>query len=147
MNVALRRWMQVVGVVYVLMGLRLLPWINGPMIEAGLNDVAAPGLDLTVNAFFLDFALDWMAILGLDLLVLGGALLFAVRNPLAHRIVAYVVIWQEALRGVAVDLWMTTRPYANATFYLAFAAFHVVVIVTGIRALRKASVPVPQAVS
>jgi hypothetical protein len=147
MNVALRRWMQVVGVVYVLMGLRLLPWINGPMIEAGLNDVAAPGLDLTVNAFFLDFALDWMAILGLDLLVLGGALLFAVRNPLAHRIVAHVVIWQEALRGVAVDLWMTTRPYANATFYLAFAAFHVVVIVTGIRALRKASVPVPQAVS
>lgn len=147
MDVGLRRWMQVVGVIYVLMGVRLLPWINGPMIEAGLNDVAAPGLDLTINADFVDFALDWMATLGLDLLVLGGALFFAARNPLAHRIVAHVVIWQEALRGIAVDLWMTTRPYANATFYLAFAAFHVVVIVTGIRALKRASSRVPEAVS
>jgi hypothetical protein len=140
MNIALRRWMQVVGVIYVLMGVRLLPWINGPMIEAGLNDIAAPGLDLTISPDFLDFALDWMATLGLDLLVLGGALLFAARNPFAHRVVAHIVIWQEALRGVAADLWMTTRPYANPTFYFAFAAFHVVVIVTGVRALRKARV-------
>jgi hypothetical protein len=131
----------VVGVIYVLMGVRLLPWINGPMIEAGLNDTAAPGLDLTADPHFFDFALDWMATLGLDLLVLGGALLFAAANPFTHRIVAHVVIWQEALRGVAADLWMTTRPYANAAFYFAFAAFHVVVIVTGIRALRQASVP------
>jgi hypothetical protein len=38
MKFSSRRWMQVVGVIYVLMGVRLLPWINGPMIEAGLND-------------------------------------------------------------------------------------------------------------
>jgi hypothetical protein len=149
MSVALRRWMQVVGVIYVLMGVRLLPWINGPMIEAGLNDTVAPGIDLTADTAFFEFALDWMTTLGLDLLVLGVALLVASRNPFAHRIVAHVVIWQEALRGVAADLWMTTRPYASATFYLLFALFHVVVIVTGVRALRRASVPerVAEAVS
>jgi hypothetical protein len=149
MRVALRRWMQVVGVIYVLMGVRLLPWINGPMIEAGLNDAAAPGIGLTADTAFFEFALDWMTTLGLDLLVLGVALLVASRNPFAHRIVAHVVIWQEALRGVAADLWMTTRPYASATFYLLFALFHVVVIVTGVRALRRANVPerVPAALS
>lgn len=133
----LRRWMYVVGVVYLLMGARLLPWINGAMIESGLGDVAAPGVELQAGSSMFDFAVDWMGVLGLDLLVLGVALIYAAStDPVAHRIVAHVVIWQEAVRGVLADVWVISRPYAAAGFYLGFIVFHLIVIVTGVIALR-----------
>lgn len=142
--VNLRRWMTVVGVIYVAMGLRLLPWINGAMIEAGLGDVAAPGIELVPGTVFFDFAVDWMGVFGLDILVLGAALLYAARNdPSRHRLLVHVVLWQEAIRGVLADVWMMGRPYASAAFYLGFIVFHLVVIGTGVRALRKTQTTYP----
>lgn len=134
----LRRWMYVVGAIYLLMGTRLLPWINGAMIESGLGDVAAPGIDLQAGSSFFYFAIDWMGVLGLDLLVLGVALLYAARSdPDRHRILVHVVIWQEAIRGVLADVWVISRPYTAAGFYLGFIVLHLVIIGTGVAALRK----------
>ncbi len=107
------------------------------MIEGGLSDAAAPGIDLVAGTPFFEFAVDWMATLGLDLTVLGVALLIAARQAAAHRIVAHIVIWQEALRGIAADLWIAGRAYSGAWFYLGFALFHLVVIATGVWALRR----------
>lgn len=136
-SLGLRRWMSVVGAIYVLMGVRFLPWINGAMITAGLGDVAAPGIELESGTVFFDFAVDWMGVFGLDLLVLGGILLYAARNdPSRHRMLVLLVLWQEAIRGVLADIWMIGQPYASTAFYLAFIVFHLVVIGTGIRALR-----------
>jgi hypothetical protein len=132
----LRTWMTVVGVIYLAMGLRLLPWINGAMIEAGLGDVAAPGIELVPGTVFFEFAVDWMGVFGLDLVVLGAVLLVAARTPHEHRILAHVVIWQEAIRGIVADGWLMTRSYASAGSYLGFMVFHAVVILTGIGALR-----------
>ena len=133
----LRGWMYVVGAIYVLMGVRLLPWINGSMIESGLGDVAAPGIDLEPESSFFQFAVDWMGVLGLDLIVLGVALLYAARNdPARHRLLIHVVIWLEATRGVLVDVWIISRSYSSAGFYVGFIVFHLVLIGTGVAALR-----------
>lgn len=139
----LRWWMVAVGLLYTAMGVRLLPWINGPMIEAGLGDVAAPGVVLEPGTVIFDFVLDWMATFGLDLLVLGVVLLFAARAPLSHRILVHLVIWQEVVRGILADLWLAARPFANPAFYLGFALFHVAVIITGVWALRRARATEP----
>lgn len=132
----LRRWMIVVGVIYLGMGLRLLPWINGAMIEAGLGDIAAPGIDLVPGTVFFEFAVDWMGVFGLDLVVLGAVLLVAARKPHEHRILVHVVIWQELIRGILADGWLMTRSYASVGFYLGFILFHSIVVLTGVRALR-----------
>lgn len=137
LGLTLRRWMTVVGAIYVLMGLRLLPWINGAMIEAGLGDAAAPGIDIVSGTAFFEFAVDWMGILGLDLIVLGGVLLYAARtDPVRHRLLVVVVVWQEAIRGVAADVWIMNRDYASVGFYVGFILFHLVLIVTGLRVLQ-----------
>lgn len=134
----LQRWMTAVGIFYLVLGLRLLPWINGPMIESS-GDLASPGVDLVAGTPAFSFLLDWMATFGLDLVVLGAVLVAAARNAHDHRILAYVVIGQEAVRGVLADLWFAARPFNSAAFYLTFLVVHLLVIVTGVRCLRRAA--------
>lgn len=132
----LQRWMKFVGVFYVVLGLRLLPWFNAPMVDR-LGDMVAPGVALESGSPEFLLLIDWMATFGLDLLVLGVVLLVAARNAWDHRVLAYVVIGQEAIRGILADVWFAARPFNSAVFYLGFIVVHVVIIATGVRALRR----------
>lgn len=136
----LRIWMIAVGVFYILLGLRLLPWINGPM-AASMGDVAAPGVELEPGSSEFLFLIDWMATFGLDLLVLGVVLLVAARNAVQHRALVWVVLGQEVVRGILADLWFAARPFNSAAFYLGFLVVHVIVIATGIWCLRRSEAP------
>lgn len=130
--------MTVVGVFYLVLGVRLLPWVNRPMIEAaGLDSVYLAG-DLSTDDTAFAWVLDWMGTFGLDLLVLGGVLLVAARAPVRNRLFAHLVIWHEVVAGVLDDLWFFSRDYVADGFYLGFIVVHLVVIATGIRALRRA---------
>lgn len=134
---AMRRWMVAVGIFYLLLGIRLLPWINGPMIEGLGIDTVYLGGDLATDSTAFAFLLDWMATFGLDLIVLGAFLLVASRDPVRNRLFAHLVIWHELVAGVLDDAWFISRDYVADGFYLAFIGVHLVVIVTGIRALRR----------
>lgn len=139
-STALRRWMIGVGIYFLLLGIRLLPWINGPMIEAlGFEESVYTGGGLEPGTPVFSFLLDWMASFGLTLIPLGAALLVAARDPLRNRLFAHLVIAHELLVGVLADIWFISRDYSSAAFYLAFIAVHLVVIATGIRALRLTS--------
>lgn len=136
--------MLAVGIFYVVLGVRLLPWINGPMIEA-FGDFATPGVNVDAASPLFTLLIDWMATFGLDLLVIGVVLVIAARNAYDHRILVYVVLAQEATRGILADLWFASRSFNSAGFYLGFLGVHAVVIVTGLRALQRAD-PEPASV-
>ena len=130
--------MTAVGAFYVLLGLRLLPWINGPMVAA-FGDTATPGVQLEPGTPEFLLLIDWMATFGLDLLVLGVVLVVAARNATSHRMLAWVVVGQEAVRGILADLWFVARPFNSAAFYAGFILVHVIVIATGLWALRRSA--------
>lgn len=135
---SLRRWMVVVGLLHLLLGVRLLPWVNGPMIEAlGIETIYLGGDLATDDTAFL-WVLDWMATFGLDVGVLGAVLLVAARNPVRNRLFAHLVIARELVAGVLDDIWFATREYVDAGVYVVFVAVHLVVVATGVRALRAA---------
>ena len=135
---ALRTWMRVVGAFYILLGVRLLPWFNAPMVER-FGDLASPGVVLEPGTPVFSFVIDWMATFGLDLVVLGVVLMLAARRAWDHRILAYVVIGQEAVRGILADVWFAARPFNSTSFYLGFLVVHAAVIATGVWALRRAA--------
>lgn len=133
----MRRWMRAAGVFYLVLGIRLLPWVNGPMFESmGLEQVYLGG-DLAPDSDAFAFLLDWMGTFGVDLLVLGALLLVASRDPVRNRLFAHLVIWHEVVAGVLDDLWFISRDYVADGFYVGFIVVHLVVIATGVRALRR----------
>lgn len=133
----MRRWMVAIGIFYLLLGLRLLPWINGAMIEAAGIETVYVGGDVTTDATIWHYLLDWLGVFGGGLLVLGAVLLVASRRPIRNRLFAHLVIWHELIVGVGFDGWFISRDYIPNGVYVGFIAVHLIVIVTGIRALRR----------
>ncbi|MDX1657853.1 MAG: BphX family protein [Nitriliruptorales bacterium] len=141
----MRRWLVAVGIFYLVMGIRLLPWINGPMIESfGMLDSVYTGGDIEIGTPAYAFLLDWMATFGATLIPLGAVLLVASRDPIRNRLFAHLVIGHEIVAGILDDLWFISRDYASDAFYLGFIVVHVTVIATGIRALRRTPRPTEQ---
>lgn len=134
----MRRWMVGVGIFYLFLGIRLLPWINGPMIEAaGMQDSLYTGGGLEPGTDVFSFLLDWMGSFGAALIPLGAILLVASRTPTRNRLLVHLAIWHEAVAGVLGDAWFISREYSSDAFYLGFIVVHLVVIATGVRALRR----------
>jgi cell division protein FtsX len=126
------------GIFYLVLGIRLVPWINGPMIEAAGVETVYQGDGLAPGSAAFAYLLDWMGTFGLELLVLGAAVLVAARDPERYRLMAHVVLWHEIVVGVAADAWFISRTYIADGFYLGFIAVHLAVIASGIWALRRA---------
>lgn len=141
--VTLRRWMITIGIIYLVMGVRLLPFVNGPMIEAAGVEAIYHGGDLEVGTSAYRFVLAWMGTFGASLIPMGAVLLLAARDPLRNRLFAHLVIGHELLAGVAADAWYIAGGDVSTPFYLGFIAFHLVIIATGIRALRRTA-PSPE---
>jgi hypothetical protein len=136
-EVTMRRWMRAVGSFYVVLGLRLLPPINGPMIEAaGIETVYTAG-DLEPGTAAFSFLLDWMGTFGVSLIPLGVILLVAARDPLRNRLLVHLVIWHELAAGVVADAWYLGRGDVSAGFYLGFIVLHLVIVGTAVRVLRR----------
>lgn len=134
----LRLWMRVVGVLYLIIGLRLLPFINGPMIEAIGLDALYTGGDIEEGSPAFDFVLDWMATFGLAIVPMGALLLVAAREPVRNRLFVWLAIAHEAVAGILDDIWFITRDYTEPGFLYGWIVLHVIVIVTGLRVLRRA---------
>lgn len=137
----MRRWMIAVGIFFLALGIGLLPWVNDARIGVIGLEVFYAGGDLTREATAYHFLLDWIGVFGATMLVLGAMLLVAARHPVRNRAFAHLVIWHELAVGVISDAWFISRDYIPDAFYLGFIVVHLVVIGTGIRALRGTPMP------
>ena len=105
-------------------------FINPQLLKADIPfPVADAGFKITLD-FWLTFVLD--------LLVIGAFLLGASRNPLKHLNLVWLVLWLEAVRGIADDFYLVARGY-SFIFYTSFTVIHAVIIVTGFVSVRQIS--------
>lgn len=128
----LKWWFRAVGAIYVLLGVGFIPFLNAARIPLML-----PGFDAPAGGVAHRGLLDFSFMFGLDLLVIGGFLLHASRDPLKHVAIVWLVVALEAVRGILDDIYMIAQGYA-APVYIGFIVLHLVIIATGIRSVRQA---------
>ena len=125
-------WFRIVGVFYLFLTVVNLYaiFVNTQFLKMDIPfPVDDAGFRITLD-FWLTFVLD--------LLVVGVFMLWASRNPLRHLNLVWLVLWLEAIRGVADDFYLIARGY-DATFYTGFTIVHLIIIVTGFVLARQAS--------
>lgn len=71
----LRWWFRIVGLLYVIMGIGFFPPVNEARLPLMIT-IDAPTTSVVYKAL-----VDWMFTFGLDMLVTGGFMLYASRNP------------------------------------------------------------------
>ena len=137
MEKRLRRWMRAVGAFYLLLSVFNTPWI----IEQRLPS-QYPNLGVPVGSNAAQAVIDTWFMFGLDLLVIGLALLYFSRNPLRHVALVWTVMGLEFVRGVLDDIYLITVRGETPLAYAIWIPIHLTVIATGIWALQqRASAP------
>jgi hypothetical protein len=125
--------MRIVGAFYVLLGIMFVPQLNEPRLGVAIPALAAPERTVAYRAL-----LDWMFVLGLDLVVIGAALLWFSRRPREAVGLVYAVVALELVRGALYDVYYVTQGYATTAFYVVFIPLHLVIVGTGIAFARDA---------
>lgn len=131
----LARWMKVIGALYVFNGIGLILAYLTPAVRETLVTQAVPGADPTHP--LAEWGMEVWLMFGFEMLVVGGALLVASRNAWSNRIIAFMVLGLELIRGVADDLVWIATGYPPGV-YIGWIVFHTAVIATGALALRRA---------
>ena len=126
----LKWWMRIVGAFYLFLSfaaivLRLPIQVEGPK---GTLAQAAAGVPLA------NFAVDTWVTYGLDLLVIGAALLVTSRKPDRAKVLIWTVLGLELVRGIGTDVYKIIRGY-ELSGELIWIAIHSVIIFTGLRFL------------
>ena len=125
-------WMRIVGGFYVILGIGFIPFLNELRLEQMIPGFNAAPTSVTYKAL-----IDWTFFFGLDLLIIGIMLLYASRQPEKNLILAWLIIWLEAVRGVLADIYYILRGYASIPFYIGFMIVHLIIIVSGIVLIRR----------
>lgn len=135
---ALTRWMQFVGAFYV------LNFVAMAIARAPIRTFGPDGALARADAGdpIASFLVDTWVTFGLEVGAVGVAVLIASRHPLQARGVVWTVLAIELVRGILNDLYFIARGI-NVTGYLIWVVIHLVIIVTGLVALRL-STPTPQ---
>lgn len=120
------------GGVYILLGMGFIPAINAKRLP-----VMFPDFDAPIGGVAYHGLLDFSFMFGLDLLVIGGFLLWASRAPRRHLNLVWLIVWLELIRGIADDIYMIASGYEPG-FYIGFIVLHILIIVTGIIFLQRA---------
>lgn len=124
-------WMRIVGAFYLLQFV-VMAFIRAPirtMTPEGTLDSAAAG-DAVAK-----FLVDTWIIFGVEVGVIGGALIVASRYPAKAPALVWTVIAIEFFKGPVCDIYMLTRGY-EVTAFVIWIVIHSVIIVTGWLALR-----------
>ena len=126
----LKWWMRIVGSFYLFLSfaaivLRLPIRVEGPK---GVLDQATAGNQLA------NFVVDTWITYGLDLLVIGAALLIASRKPERAKVLILTVIGLELVRGIGADLYKIIRGY-ELSAEIIWIVIHSVIVLTGLRFL------------
>lgn len=128
----IRTWMRIVGIIYILLGIGFIPMVN----EARAP-YAFPFTDGAEETLLFGAFIDYSFAFGIDLLVMGGFLLWATRDPDRYTWLVWLVVWLEGFRVVG-DLWTFTRPYPGSfqAVIVGFIVLHLIIVVTGVRILH-----------
>lgn len=127
----LRRWMQVIGVFYVV-NFVMMAVVRAPIRTFGPPGTLAQADDGDALA---EFVVGTWTIFGLEVLAVGVVLLAATRRGELARGAIYTVLAIEVSRGIVADLVMIARG-TNQVGYLIWIAIHSTVIATGVLAMR-----------
>jgi hypothetical protein len=129
----LRLWMRLVGGFFILIGL-----FNTPPVIAARMTTHYPTLGLDPGHVALAIITDLWFMFGLETAVIGLMLIAGSVNPLGNKILVQTVLILELTRGILVDIYWIGRGYSESIFYIGWIVIHLVIIVTGWYALRRA---------
>jgi hypothetical protein len=124
-------WMRGVGAFYVLMGVFNTP----PIIEARLP-TQYPELGVSTDSFVARALIDTWFMFGLEVIVIGLALIYFSRDPDRNVALIWTVLGLELIRGIVDDVYLLGRGYEPAIVYFVWILIHTFIIVTGLLALR-----------
>jgi len=132
---SLHWWMRITGVFYLVQAtiaaiVRLPVRVLAPAGTLEAADGADPVARLLVDTWIL---------FGLEIAVVGGALIFWSRAPEQARPLVWLVLALELFRGIAHDLHMIGRGYDPPPF-IVWVVIHLVIIATGYWALQRSRV-------
>jgi len=134
---SLTYWFRAVGALYLFLGVMWLP----PLTSARLTS-SIPGFDGPAGGTAEAGFVDHMVMFSLELLVLGGFLVFASFRPQWHEPLLWLVVALSVVRGIIDDIYMIVMGYPVGLF-LAFIALHAAVIVSALLCRRAARRTVP----
>lgn len=140
----LQWWFRIVGVFYLLLTLMNVYFLflaDGSQMFADTLPAPMNTEPLAVRAF-----MDAWLVFVLELGVLGAMALVASRAPLQNKIMVWVIIWAEVFRGILADGIWIMRGY-DAGSYIPFIVIHLIVIVSGLWAMRQAQAEMETAVT
>jgi len=129
----LKWWMRVVGAFYLLQFV-MMAFVRAPIRALGPEGALALASSGDPLARFL---VDTWIAFGLEVGVIGTALLIASRTPGQARALVWTVIGIELVKGPAYDIYMIARGY-ELTAFVIWIVIHTVIIASGIYSLRKA---------
>lgn len=126
-------WLRVVGSFY------LLLFVMAAVVKLPLRTFAPPGtLALAASGDpVARYLVDTWVMFGLELGVIGVAMLVGSRMVSRARLLAWTVIGLELVRGIVDDVYMLARGYEPGGF-VAWIVIHSAIILSGYLALRAA---------
>lgn len=130
----LQWWFWIVGGFYLLLTVMNLYFLfigDGSQMFADTLPAPMNADPLAVRAF-----MDAWLVFIFELGVLGAMALVAARNAGQNKIMAWVIIWAELLRGIVADGIWIGRGY-DAGSYTVFIMIHLVIVVTGVLFVRQ----------
>lgn len=126
-------WLRVVGVFYLFLFVMIV-FVRLPLqtfAPEGTLALAASGDPIA------RYLVDTWVMFGLEVGVIGVALLVASRNVAQARLLVWTVMGIELVRGIVDDIYMIARGYEPGGF-IAWIMIHSIIIVTGYLALKTA---------
>lgn len=122
-------WFRIVGAFYSLLAVLNL---YGTFVNSDFFATSFPFTDEAMQAF-----LDGWSPFVFEMVGIATFCLWASRNPARYLGAVWLLVWLELLHGVVDDIYLISRGY-SAAGYLLFILVHLVIIATGVWAVRDA---------
>ncbi|MEX0761308.1 MAG: BphX family protein [Dehalococcoidia bacterium] len=129
------RWMRIVGGFYIALGL-----FNTPLVIQSRLSAQYPDLGVAVDSAAAQALIDTWFMFGLEVLIIGAALLYFSRDAHRHIALAGTVLVLELVRGIVHDVYLLGRDY-DPVIYGGWIMIHLVIIITGVFSVRQARRP------
>lgn len=126
-------WLRIVGAFYLFLFVMVV-FVRLPLqtfAPEGTLALAASGDPIA------RYLVDTWVMFGLEVGVIGVALIIASRHVAQARLLVWTVMGIELVRGIVDDIYMIARGYEPGGF-IAWIVIHSIIIITGYLALRTA---------
>lgn len=126
-------WMRIVGTFYLFLFVMIV-FVRLPLQTFAPEETLALAASGDPIARYL---VDTWVMFGLEVGVIGIALIIASRHVAQARLLVWTVLGIELVRGIVDDMYMIARGYEPGGF-IAWIVIHSTIIITGYLALRAA---------